>query len=185
MISPLFVSFHTGGNYERHAAELAETLTQFGLEYEIDRMPCTGVWCSNCAMKSTFIAQKMDEHPFRPLVWLDADARVRKHPEMLLNMGTTIDFAAHKLDGVELLSGTLYFGGTQSSVDLASAWRRRCVIEPNVWDQIHLSGAVDAMPQLNVVYLPESYTRIFDRSNLMERSEIVVEHLQASRQEHG
>lgn len=180
-MTPLFISFHTGGQYERHAAELSETLTTFNLPHEIEHMPCTGRWSSNCAMKAQFILSKMDAWPFRPLVWLDADARVRKYPEMLMSMSATTDFAAHWLDKVELLSGTLYFGGTVASVDLVQDWKKRCTAQPNVWDQRHLSESVNQMPELNVVYLPEGYTRIFDRHKRIDPNEIYVEHLQASR----
>lgn len=180
-MTPLFISFHTGGLYERHANELAETLHRFDLPYEIEQMPCTGKWCGNCAMKPTFILQKMEQWPDRPIVWVDADARIRQMPTMFMQMTASTDFAAHWLDRVELLSGTLYFGGTHGSIDLARDWQRRCVAEPGVWDQRHLSASVTSMPELNVVYLPEGYTRIFDRWKKMPADQIVIEHLQASR----
>jgi hypothetical protein len=180
-VTPLFVSFHTGGRYEQHANELAETLSRFDLPYEINHLPCSGRWVANCSMKSRFILDKMEQWPDRSIVWVDADARVRQRPSMLLGMRATVDFACHYLDRVELLSGTLYFGGTVASVELARDWHKRCADDPNVWDQKHLGTAVNAMPELNVVYLPEGYTRIFDRQKPLAAGDVYIEHLQASR----
>lgn len=179
---PLFVSFHTGGQYERHAAGLVETLERFGLPYEVERHHNAGEWVRNCAAKAEFVLHKIQSNPGRPIVWIDADARVRRYPELL--MAIDADFAGHWLDERQLCSGTVYFGGTENAERLAAEWAKRCRAAPTQWDQQHLDDAIAATPGLSVIRLPEGYVRIFDRTNPMPPHEIFIEHLQASRKPH-
>jgi hypothetical protein len=123
----------------------------------------------------------MGEHPGRPLVWLDADARVRQVPGLLLNLDC--DFAAHWKEGTELLSGTLYFGGTDAARRLAQAWAALCRAEPDVWDQKHLQKVVEHADGLRAERLPAPYTLIFDL--MADQGPPVIEHLQASRKLRG
>jgi hypothetical protein len=97
-------------------------------------------------------------------------------------MPPEVDFACHRLDMVELLSGTLYFSGSVQSIDVAHEWKARCIAQPRVWDQKHLDSVVTQAQNLNVVNLPEGYCRIFDRWKPIPKDEICIEHLQASRQ---
>lgn len=175
-----FVCYHTGGNYERHAAELVESALLFGVSVDVWHRPDVGNWCGNCAQKADFVLSCLEYYQ-QPIVYLDADARIRKRPDMILNMPPEVDVAFHRMDDVELLSGTLYFSGSVQSVELATDWKRRCVEQPNVWDQRHLDASVQSMPTLNVLNLPEEYCRIFDRWKAMPKESIVFEHLQASR----
>lgn len=177
-MTPLFISFHTGGNYQRHAEGLADTLRQFGLPFEIEQLPNAGNWCHNCAMKSHFVRSKLNDK--RPIVWIDADARIRNRPEALLKMPANIDFAAHWLDGRQLCSGTLYFGTGPAARKLVEDWHLRCKMQPDVWDQEHLADAITS--GVSVFRLDEGYVRIFDRTNPIET--VFIEHLQASRQPH-
>lgn len=177
-MQPIFVSFHTGGRYARHAAELAETLATHGLQHDIEQLPDAGEWVHNCAMKPSFIARKMEQHHGTPIVWVDADARVRKFPQLLVSMPAIVDVGCHYLNGIELLSGTLYFGATECAADLVSEWNKLAKQTPHIWDQKLLDKAISRVP-IRMCCLPESYVRIFDSKN--ETTEIVIEHLQASR----
>lgn len=180
VVNPIYVCYHTGGNYERHAAELVESLARLNLAYDVWQKPDTGKWAHNCAMKPQFIAEMQERYPGRPLVYLDADARVRRRPDLLHAMAPGVDLACHYLDKSELLSGTLYIGGTIGAVELVQAWHERCRNNPDVWDQRHLQDTV-AAGDWTIEYLPESYCRIFDRQKPMSPDQIVIEHLQESR----
>jgi hypothetical protein len=176
----IFVCYHTGGNYERHAAELVESALPFGVAVDLWQRPCSGSWVENCAQKADFVLCCL-EHYRQPIVYLDADARVRKSPQMLLNMPPEVDIAFHRLDKVELISATMYFSGSDDCYDVVRDWKKRCVDQPHVWDQKHLDASVQAI-QPNVCELPETYCRIFDRWKRMAREDIVIEQMQASRQ---
>lgn len=177
-LQPLYIAFHTGGDYERHAQELIETLDRFGLRHTVWQLPDAGSWTRCCALKSLFVKQSMELYPGSPLVYLDADARVRRKPQLFDRIAPDVDFGCHYLDGHELLSGTLYFGGTIGAAEIVNQWHRRCTINPDIWDQQHLQAVVQE-GRFNVLNLPEEYCRIFDRPT--PANDVVIEHLQESR----
>jgi hypothetical protein len=151
-------------------------LDKFGLPYHVEGRTSVGDWCQNCAQKAAFVREMMLRHEGRPLVWLDADARVIEYPYLFDTM--SCDFAAHWFNGRELLSGTLYFGPTPAAWVLVQQWVSRCEAEPNVWDQVNLQAAVDADPALAVGRLPVEYAYIVD---CRQSKRSVVLHTQASR----
>jgi hypothetical protein len=175
-VHPLFISFYTP-IYRSEADGLLATLAAFGLSADVRLVESQGSWVRNCARKADFIAEMMDEYPGRPLVWLDADARVRQWPELLFHLDC--DFAAHWKGGTELLSGTLYFGGTDAARRLVQPWAAMCRADPDVWDQKHLQRVVGNADGLRVDTLPAPYVLIFDL--MKDEGPPVIEHLQASR----
>src|SRR5262245_6296868 len=105
MTVPQFVTAFTP-NYRAEAMELAETARQFGVHLQAVAILDSGDWCANCAQKPAVIRQVMQQHD-GPVVWLDADARVRQFPSLLFDLAeTNCDVAFHRRHGVELLSGT-------------------------------------------------------------------------------
>lgn len=179
-IAPIFVSYHTGGRYERHSQELVDTLDKFGLEHYVLRMPDSGDWCVNCSIKPTVVRLAMARHPGRAVVYLDADARVRKMPELFFEISPDVDLARHLLGGGELLSGTLYFGATGGAAELITMWEQACADAPGIWDQVHLQCIVESGRRWNILDIPESYVYIFDRATV-PKEQVVIEHFQASR----
>src|SRR4051812_41232626 len=122
-MKPIFISFFTDGNgYEAEAKELLKTLRSFELDSDVRRVNNTGDWTRNCGRKAAYILLMMAAHPGRPLVWVDADARIRRQPSHFETLDGC-DFAAHWKDGHELLSGTMYWGPTAGATRLAEAWR--------------------------------------------------------------
>lgn len=177
ILPPLYVSFYTDA-YAAHAAGLVASLAAHGLPYDVRSVASSGSWLANVNGKPGFILWMMREHPGRPLVWLDADARVRQRPDLFDTLDC--DFAAHFRHGTELLSGTMYFAPTPAARALCEAWRDRCAAHPDRWDQVTLADVIErSVPGLRVAKLPAAYTRIFDSPKM---GVAVVEHLQASRQ---
>jgi len=182
-VNPLFCSFFTAGSgYQTEAAQLAVTLDTFGLPHDIRPMLCLGSWQANTQLKSRFIADMLREYPGRPLVWLDADARVRAAPVLFQTLDC--DFAAHWRDDPayphgELLSGTLYFSGSEASVELVDDWIDECRRSPGVWDQVCLDRVIQKLSGIKVCRLPAGYTLIYD--TMRHLGPPVIEHMQASR----
>lgn len=177
MLPPLYISFCTTDGYAAEAAELKKTLDAFGLPYELHPVAPFESWVQACAFKPRFIRNAQAWHRDRPLVWLDADARVRQYPVLFDSMGKA-DFAAHWKGGTELLSGTMYFGPTVAAAQLLYDWEKACEASPEAWDQKVLQGIVESRP-LNVRRLPAPYTLIFDL--MAHEGPPVIEHMQASR----
>jgi hypothetical protein len=176
-VTPLYCSFFTPA-YAEHAAGLVASLDAFGLPHDVRAVEGGGSWVANVNRKAGFLLERMRRHPGRPLVWLDADARVRQRPDLFDSL--TCDFAAHWRHGVELLSGTMYWGPTTIARLMCESWQRRCARYPDRWDQVTLDEVVKEWEgDLKVHPLPASYTRVFDDAKM---GDPVIEHLQASRQ---
>jgi hypothetical protein len=177
-MSPIYVAYYTLGTpYEAEALELAETLAAFGLDSDLQGVPNRGTWLRNTSYKPTFLRDMLLEYEGRPVVYLDADARVRQRPELFDTLDC--DFAAHWKDGHELLSGTLYFGPTPEAWRLVREWESECQSHPDVWDQKCLDIAAARFPDLCKVHLPAAYCQIFDLMSHHGRP--CIEHMQASR----
>jgi len=179
---PLFVAFGTP-DYEWHLSELAHTLQEFRLAHEIHYVPCLKDWNLNAQHKAVVIASCLEKHD-RPIVYLDADARVKQKPVRF--WGLDADFAAHwrEYRHGELLSGTLYFEPTDAARKLVAGWIQTNADCPRKWDQLNLSRCVEGFRAgLRIKELPASYCSIFDAKDMHDKEHPpVIEHLQASRQ---
>ena len=174
-MSVLYVSYYTP-NYRREAMGLVETLDSFGLEYAVKQIEDRGSWERNCAHKPTFMRRIMVSYD-QPVVWLDADARVRQKPEIFEKLNEQVDLACHFRHGVELLSGTVFVNNTMRGWQLLQAWKDECERRPGEWDQRCLAKVVER-EKFNVYHLLASYCRVFDDPKM---GEPVIEHMQASR----
>lgn len=175
--APIIVSYFTPP-YTYEAMGLESTAKAFGLETDIQAVPDLGKWELNCGRKPEFIRSMMKAYPHRPIVWLDADARVSRQPVLFDSL--TCDFAAHWRHGSELLSGTMYFGPTHGAQRLLDAWCEAQHYSPETWDQRTLQSVIESgeVGGLDLVRLPSEYTRVFDDAKM---GDAVIEHGQASR----
>jgi len=181
---PTIISFYTIGTpYQAAAEKLEASCRECVVPFVIEGVPTRGSWESNCAFKPQFILERWRVLR-RPVLWVDADALLRRAPGLLA--GTTTDFAIHKMNRWEFASGTVFFNQTENARRLLECWIRRCEADPAVWDQQHLDAAwqeiADEYP-LRTLWLPQSYTKIFDRAVGPGEDPLpVIEHLQASRE---
>jgi hypothetical protein len=178
MQKPLYVAYYTHA-YAGEADELVDTLKAFDLPYEVRHVQDRGQWVLNCGLKPWFIAEMRRQYPNRPLVYLDADARVRQRPS-LFDVLSDIDLGVH-YRRAELLSGTLYIGATEAATDLVDRWAKECRAHPSQWDQRVLQRLVDDDDELDVYSLPASYVRILDADDMGPIDDAVIWHGQASR----
>lgn len=186
MTEPLYISFATP-DYDAHARRLVESLDRFGLPHWVSLMPGTGSWVRNCAMKPEFVLRMMRRHPDRPVVWVDADAVVRKYPALFGGLGVEADaavckYAWKRARKTEVLSGTLYFENNGPSLALVGRWADLQKQAPDVWDQRTLEEALATTPEARVRNLPVEYCYITDfHRDENPGMEPVIEHFQASR----
>jgi len=163
---PLYVSYYTIGNgYELEAEGLRRTLEAFRLPYQvvgiaIDGAKGPGTWQQAINYKAEFIREMQHAFPERPLVWLDADARVVQRPRLF--DWVMCDLAAHWYRTKELLSGTLYFAPGRISRSLVEVWIERNRDRPDRprADQRNLMDIVGSWRDLSVVNLPPEYAWI-------------------------
>jgi hypothetical protein len=184
---PVIVNFYAGAGYEAEAREMEASARTFGLETDIRAVDDLGDWTLNCGIKPVFIRDRMLDYEGRPVVWLDADARVRKRPNLFF--GQLCDFAAHWRHGAELLSGTMYFGATPLAWKLVTTWCEAQRKTPHEWDQRVLQRVIESgmVPGLDVKRLPATYTAVFDDPKMGDERTWIISHHQASRRlaKHG
>ncbi len=180
---PVIISYFTVDTpYEDEAKKLTASCESLGLKYCIEGVPSFSKWEANCAYKARYVYEKWKELN-APVMWIDADAIVKRTPLLLYR--TDVDFAIHKIDRWEIASGTIFFNQTDPAEKLLQEWMRRCENASDTWDQHHLDMAWESVASrhpIKTLWLPQSYTRIFDRKVIIGEDPLpVIEHYQASR----
>jgi hypothetical protein len=184
------VSFFTIGTpYEQEIRGLRDSLEGLGVDHDIRGVPNFGSWEANTRHKPFFIRKMLDEHR-GPVVWLDADAVVRKYPHLftmvMADVGVYYQLTgptAKRFGGVELVTATMFFSNNDRARSLLDAWiseqDRPDQPEIQLIEQRALQRAIPAWRQAcggSVSFLPQSYCKIFDSQD----DKIITQH-QASR----
>jgi hypothetical protein len=183
---PLYTCFYTIGSfYEREAARLRESLDALGLPHDLRGVTSQGDWFANTQQTVQHILTMMNDYPDRPIVQLDADAIVKRRPD-LFEDGLDCDVAAHFRKGTELLNGTLYLAPTDGARLVMERYRDGVESHPNHaneqwWLEVAVRETADLFRFKN---LPPSYAWIPDimRDDLAPGEKVVIAHMQASRE---
>lgn len=179
---PLIVSaYTTGTDYENEAQNLIASCERLGLKYKIEGYEPLGSWALNCSYKSRYLLKVWEQYK-QPILWVDCDAVIKELPYLLKS--SDADFAIHKIDRWEFASGTVYFNYSEFAGILLNSWAEKCANNPFVLDQINLDLAWEEAIlhyPLETMWLPQIYTKIFDRASDDWTSQPVIEHYQASR----
>lgn len=178
---PIIVSYYTKGTgYEAQVEHLKVTLRRFNLENDVVGIKDRGSWHMNTYYKAQFIARMMKKHVSRPIVYVDADAKMRMNPVLFNDLDC--DFACHFREKRELLSGTLYFGDTKGARFLVNKWIEEDKLHPKThMPQKNLRAVFDKnKDKIKWKALPVEYCMIYD-SRYRHKISPVVEHFQLSR----
>lgn len=183
---PLVVSYFTDADYLREAWELARSCQAHGLAYEIVGLADRGGWRENTNAKPTFLLEASKRHPDRALLWLDADARVRKSPELFRKLGAEIAYRTwHKRPA----SGTVFLAPGARRDWILERWIASVERDTFATDQVCMGRAVAALG-IEHYELPVEYCWIYDFTTTGAKVEdpwpaaedgAVIEHMQASR----
>jgi hypothetical protein len=164
---PLIVSFHTpDAVYSGCADILKRSLDKFGLEYEIDCLTPgdKASFPAVCCLKAPFIQEKLQKHPGRPIVWLDADSEVVSYPSLLEDIKE--DVASVLWNDVSLLISILYCANVPNVHRVMNLWidenRRNC-LSRNA-DQTNLDTVLKKSPQVSFLQLPRTYAHVPDET---------------------
>lgn len=174
---PVVVSYYTDPFYQKEAFELLRSCQLHQLDYRIEHIPPQGggTWLENTNYKPTFLLAQARLFPDRTLLWLDADARVRRFPSLLDGLPGPIAF--HTWEGKTPASGTVYLAGPDR-MGVLSDWVKEVDRDPWATDQVCMARAAGA----NHTELPVDYCFIFDDARGVFTQDLpVIEHMQASR----
>jgi len=169
-------------SYAEQIKNLIDSFQELKLPYQIYPYECSGSWVLNCGQKPHIIYQAIHEYE-GPIVWIDADAIVRKDPSIFREIVNTCDFAYHKIRNAHLGSGTLFFNYTKESIKLLTQWKEGCKARSHDWDQGVLESFLRPPSRsLRICRLPPAYCFIYDLSRQFHPgTEPIIEHFQHSR----
>ena len=130
-VTVAFFTFNT--LYELEIKNLEKSLEKFGMKHHLLGIPDKGSWVWNCAHKPKFIRQMMHEYPDYDILYVDADAVIQQEPVLFDDFQG--DIGVHYKDGIELLSGTIFFKNTGEVQTLVEQWINIQQNKQDVWDQ--------------------------------------------------
>ena len=186
MADPIFASYYTP-NYRKAAKQLEASLDEFGLRKFVIPVTSEGSWRQNTYLKPWLVRTVLKKNPDSPVVWVDADAIVRKHPKELFEVSSDVAFVSWIRPDTgteEIICGTIYFANTPEALFFIDTWAD-LIAHITPWaDQGVILETKQRCRDVTFSYLPIEYNFIFDthRKHFPDQ-EPVIEHFQLSRAE--
>lgn len=170
-------------SYRDHALSLKNSLDIFDLDYYFKQVDDEGYWEANTRIKPHFVLECLEKFPAKNVLYLDADAQVKKPLDYFDSI--TADVAFYKTKGMvgmshDYLASTMFFSNTANTRALVAQWIAEQVDGKRTQvDQDSLDAAMEKLgDSLNVEALSPGYIKIFDKDY---DGEIYIEQYQASR----
>src|SRR5699024_7816853 len=112
-------------SYLTHALALKKSLDYFDLNYYSKQVEDAGYWEANTRIKPHFILECLQKFPDRNILYLDADALVKKPLDYFNHI--TADVAFYKTKGMagmshDYLASTMFFRNTVNTIQLLEQW---------------------------------------------------------------
>jgi len=196
-----FISSYTIGTcYEQIIKDLLiPDLIRWNLSYHVFEKPNLGSWIINSRQRPLYIKEAMKMFPGENIVWIDADAKILKYPELLFRIPETYDIGVNYLkwkehygrpedkNKIEILDGTSYYKNSPSMLLFIDEWIERSVkVEKN---HRHVLGQmIDEQKDktLNLFLIPREYCYIVSKPDgtqpKIPLNNPTIAHYQASRQ---
>lgn len=123
---PIFCSYYTM-KYKNEVVKLRDDIWRHSLKNNIEAMKDFGSWMINCHQKPFFLKRMLEKYPRNPIVWLDADARIRQFPKLFYNLKCDVGIHIRKkrkggVYGEEVLSGTIFLKNNKKVIELLNLW---------------------------------------------------------------
>lgn len=178
----LVCCFYTHSYFD-HALSLKQSLDEFHLNYYFKEVEDAGYWEANTRIKPHFILECLQKFPEKDVLYLDADALVKKSLDYFNHI--TADVAFYKTKGMpgmshDYLASTMFFKNTSNTIKLVEQWIAEQVNGKRTQvDQDSLDAAMEKLGDtLTVESLNPGYIKIFDKDY---DGDVYIEQYQASR----
>jgi hypothetical protein len=192
-------AFTVGTIYEKVMQDLLlPTILQYGIPYYIVPAKDHGEWAVNSRQRPLYIREAMEKFPGENFVWIDADAKILKYPELLFHIPENCDVGVHYMDWadhygrsndkgkIEILDGTSYYKNSDKMKKFCDEWIERSVTAGK--NHRHVLGTMidERMDEdLNLFILPRDYCYVLNRPDgsqpAVPLTDPVIAHFQASR----
>lgn len=172
-------------NYLPQILSLKTSLDQFGINYFLKRYERGTTWEATTRLKPVFVDYCLEKFPDRNVMYLDADAVVRRPMGFIDTLEADVAMAFHptKVGGKHYLrisAGAMFVRNNDKGRRFARAWKeaeKDC--GPLTLDEDMVYMSFNSLQEASIAVLPNSYYKIFDRPGV----EPVLEHFQASRKQ--
>lgn len=180
---PYIVGAFYTPNYLPQVTNLKRSLELHGINHFLKRYDRLATWEQTTRLKPVFLDYCLKKFPQNDILYLDADAVVRKPLDFFneLKSDISILFDPQKKGRFHYLrisAGTVFVRNTPGGRLFASLWKgaeKRCDWLTLDEDMVYM--AFEDMAGVSITVLPPNYYKIFDRPGI----EPVIEHFQASR----
>ena len=170
-------------NYLEQVLSLKASLEKLGINHYFKRYDRLATWEATTRLKPVFVHHALAKHPDKDILYLDADAVVRRPLEFFDTVNSDISILFHhtRAGGTNYLrisAGTVFIRNTDGGRKFAGLWKNaeeKC--GPLTLDEDMIYMAFTDMAGVSVTVLPPAYVKIFDKPG----EQPVIEHFQASR----
>jgi hypothetical protein len=176
-------------NYLARALALKHSLDEFGINHYFKHYEQLGSWEANTRIKPAFIQHCLELFPGRDVLYVDADAVVRRPLEFVDRLsrqnGSDVALWLHprRRKGrwyLRITASVVYIRNTANGFRFVRGWRdAEKALGPLAVDEDMLQAAFADFEGLSITVLPSSYVKIFDEN----RFDAVIEQFQASREQ--
>ena len=170
-------------NYLPQILSLKASLEKVGINHYFKRYERGPTWEQTTRLKPVFVQHALQKFSNKSVLYLDADAVVRRPLVFFDTVETDMAILFHhvKASGhnyLRISAGTVFIRNTEGGQKFARLWKEaeqycgRLTLDE---DMIYM--AFSDMAGVSITVLPPSYVKIFDKPG----EEPVIEHFQASR----
>ena len=201
----IVVAFYTLNNmYEEEVKGLIESCEKFNIRIVTRGYESRGRWARNCAIKPEFLLDMLEEHN-EDVLYLDADARIRKPPVLFMNefnhdigihimnyhKGSNtregglgpISLGGKAITCGKVLSGTIYLKNNERVKNMVRRWIKDQILHPHKWDQKtlkHILSTECGDLNLDICNIPPNYTHMIGPA-MANFGDPIIEHMQVSK----
>ncbi len=170
-------------NYLEQVLSLKASLERLGINHYFRRYERGATWEATTRLKPVFVHHALERFPDKDVLYLDADAVVRRPLDFFDTVATDVSILFHHVRAggtnyLRISAGTVFVRNTDGGRRFATLWKeaeQHC--GPLTLDEDMIYMAFTDMAGISITVLPPSYVKIFDKPGEMP----VIEHFQASR----
>ena len=172
-------------NYLPQLLSLKASLEAHGINHYFKLYERAATWEATTRIKAAFVQHCLKKFPDRDVLYVDADAIVRKKPEFLDTVKTDLSLLFHPVKArrhpmMRVSLGTFFVRNTPGGRQFADLWASQ---ESNAklmtCDDDMIIAVFDKLTGVSITVLPATYYKVFDQPG----EDPVFEHFQASRGE--
>ena len=170
-------------NYLEQILSLKKSLEELGINHYFKRYERAATWEATTRIKPVFVNHCIEKFADKDVLYLDADAVVRRPLTFFEGQQSDISILFHptkvgNTPYLRIAAGTVFIKNSEGGRKFARLWKdAEKYAKPLTLDEDMIYMAFGEMAGVSIAVLPPSYSKIFDKPGV----EPVIEHFQASR----